>query len=546
MNTSTSPSLMRELWNTCKAEEDGSAGVIPITDPDSFRELARAVGRNCWQYTSGDCYLIVDEVTAASLAELEAFSSVAEQVLVIGRPPAAWAEAENVQEYVQDSAAAKEHERLLVLLSPLHSVALSYANTGAGRPVSGGWTGGWTCRQDLVWRLGRLIGEQAGGLWPQAMKASPPAQTDASLALATELMALHVEVLSRQRRDASVDKGDLFCVLEILKAISARRRSHDILFVFVEKIAQIIGIDRCSVVRLWGGSEMGHVLASHEDSQVYNLLIDIRKYPELQHVLHTGSKAVISDVQNDPLVEGFSAELASAEIASVLVIPIVLHDENVGSLFLRAARRKGVFSDREINFCEIVAEAAANALERAHLFESIQRANERLEYLAVTDGLTGLYNHRHIRERLDEEFERAQRYHLPLSCLLLDIDNFKQINDTWGHLQGDYILRELARRITATVRKSDIIARYGGEEFIVLLPQTGVEGAKVEAERLLRHVNGKAFEGMPEGKRVTVSIGVAVLEHDRMTSSEAMIRVSDTALYEAKRLGKNRVVVGTS
>ncbi|MFP4171910.1 MAG: diguanylate cyclase [Candidatus Hydrogenedentota bacterium] len=518
--------------------------MIPITDPDSFQELARAVGRNCWQYTSGDCYLIVDEVTAASLTELAAFSSVAEQVLVMGRTPPGWAEADNVQEYPQGSGIVPEHERLLILLSPLHSVALFYTNstTGAG----GGVCGGWTCRQDLVWRFGKLVGEQAGGLWPQAMEASPPSQTDASLALATELMARHVEVLSRQRRDASVDKGDLFCVLEILKAISARRRSHDILFVFVEKIAQIIGIDRCSVVRLWGGSEMGHVLASHEDSQVYNLLIDTRKYPELQDVLHNGAKVIINDVQTDPLVQEFAAELAAAEIASILVIPIVLHDENVGSLFLRAARRKGAFSDREINFCEIVAEAASNALERAHLFESIQRANERLEYLAVTDGLTGLYNHRHIRERLDEEFERAQRYHLPLSCLLLDIDNFKQINDRWGHLQGDHILRELARRITGSVRKSDIIARYGGEEFIVVLPQTGVEGAKVEADRLLRHVNSKMFEGVPEDQQVTISIGVAVLEHDKMTSGEAMIRVSDNALYEAKRLGKNRVVVGSS
>ncbi|MFO7775844.1 MAG: sensor domain-containing diguanylate cyclase [Candidatus Hydrogenedentota bacterium] len=522
--------------------------MIPITDPDSFQELARAVGRNCWQYTSGDCYLIVDEVTAASLAELASFSSVAEQVLVMGRTPAAWAKADNVQEYPQGSAMVPEHERLLILLSPLHSVAIFYTNstTGAGGHVSGRWAGGWTCRQDLVWRFGKLVGEQAGGLWPQAMEASPPAQTDASLALATELMARHVEVLSRQRRDASVDKGDLFCVLEILKAISSRRRSHDILFVFVEKIAQIIGIDRCSVVRLWGGSEMGHVLASHEDSQVYNLLIDVRKYPELQHVLHTGAKVIVNDVQADPLLQEFATELAAAEIASILVIPIVLHDENVGSLFLRAARRKGAFSDREINFCEIVAEAASNALERAHLFESIQRANERLEYLAVTDGLTGLYNHRHIRERLDEEFERAQRYHLPLSCLLLDIDNFKQINDTWGHLQGDYILRELARRITASVRKSDIIARYGGEEFIVVLPQTGVEGAKVEADRLLRHVNSKVFEGMSDDQRVTISIGVAVLEHDKMTSGEAMIRLSDNALYEAKRLGKNCVVVGSS
>src|SRR5690606_13807358 len=117
---------------------------------------------------------------------------------------------------------------------------------------------------------------------------------------------------------------------------------------------------------------------------------------------------------------------------------------------------------REISFFEIVAEAAANALERAQLFESIQVANERLEQLAITDGLTGLYNHRHFRDRLESEFQRALRYKLPLSLLLFDVDDFKQLNDTFGHLQGDHILRELAQRTLTSVRHSDFVSRYGG------------------------------------------------------------------------------------
>jgi predicted signal transduction protein with EAL and GGDEF domain len=129
-----------------------------------------------------------------------------------------------------------------------------------------------------------------------------------------------------------------------------------------------------------------------------------------------------------------------------MVIPIVLFDPNVGSLFLRVTRRRRAFTLREVGFCEIVAEAAGNALERAQLFERIQRANERLEHLAITDALTGLYNRRHFHQRLQEEYQRSKRYELPLACLMFDIDDFKKINDTHGHLQGDRYMRPVRRR----------------------------------------------------------------------------------------------------
>jgi two-component system cell cycle response regulator len=367
---------------------------------------------------------------------------------------------------------------------------------------------------------------------------------ETTLACATRLMALLARQLTLRHRDVAMDKDDLFSVLSILKAVSAERRAHDILFVFVEQIARAVRMDRCSVVRVWGGDQRGHVLASHEDESITDLAIDMQKYPELRRSMETRQKVIINDTRRDPLTRPFFQDIAKADIQSIIVIPVVLFDQNVGSFLLRAARKKGTFSLREISFCEIVAEAAANALERAHLFESIQKANERLEVLAITDGLTGLYNHRYFRQRLEEEFERARRYSLPLSCMILDVDNFKHFNDTYGHLLGDSVLRGVAACTLQTTRKSDIVARYGGEEFVVIMPQTGIEGASAEAERVRKEICHWPFEGVSEASAVAVSIGVSIFDRETMPDCEALLRVADGALYQAKREGKNRVCVG--
>jgi diguanylate cyclase (GGDEF)-like protein len=182
-------------------------------------------------------------------------------------------------------------------------------------------------------------------------------------------------------------------------------------------------------------------------------------------------------------------------------------------------------------------------LERAHLFESIQRANERLELLAITDGLTGLFNHRHFRERIDEEFVRAMRYGLELSCVIFDIDDFKQINDTFGHLNGDHVLQEIGARTLQFIRKTDMAARYGGEEFAIVMPQTGYQGAMAQSERLLDELRLAPYKGIPADYNVTVSIGVGVLDREAMSDCEALIRAADSALYQAKRNGKDQAVI---
>jgi len=536
--------LFERIQKGTQAGDAKRNAIIPLYDDTSFFMLSNEVARIASEHPSTGLTIMVDSQTAGKVDALDAARAVCDNVFVFGEAPTAWLSAENLTS-VAALDAMTDMDRFLVAISSDMDVAIF----GRGFDEDGEpedkhrFEGGWTCRASHVRSIAELLLE-AGGLNSTVDFAEPaPATVERTSACSTQLMALLAQRLSAQQHDVAMDKQDLFSVLDILKAISAKRRAHDILFVFVERIARIVDTARCSVVRVWGGEDKGHVLASHEDARVHDLIIELAKYPEIRRSLQTREKVVINDVWHDPLTRDFAGQLKAAKIGSLLVVPIVLFDQNVGSLVLRAARRERRFTAREVGFCEIVAEAAANALERAHLFESIQKANERLEYLAITDGLTGLYNHRHFHERLEEEFERARRYRVPLSCLMLDIDDFKQVNDTYGHLQGDNVLREMAARILRTVRKSDTVARYGGEEFVIIMPQTGAHGAAAEAERL-RHVLGSApYEGMPEEVRVTVSVGVAVLEQDAMRDCEAIIRVADGALYRAKHKGKNRIVV---
>ncbi len=229
-------------------------------------------------------------------------------------------------------------------------------------------------------------------------------------------------------------------------------------------------------------------------------------------------------------------------INSILVIPIILYDPEVGSLLLRAVRHRSGFTLREINFFEIATSAAANALERAQLLESVQQANKTLERLAITDGLTGIYNHRYFRERLEEELMRSLRYNLPLSCALFDIDDFKKCNDLYGHLFGDAVLKEIATRMLQTVRRTDIVARYGGEEFIVIMPQTPLEGAYAQAERIRKIIEEKPFTYMGKSVKITISGGVAEVIQNETLSVEDLLRIADQCLYKAKRAGKNIII----
>jgi diguanylate cyclase (GGDEF)-like protein len=245
-----------------------------------------------------------------------------------------------------------------------------------------------------------------------------------------------------------------------------------------------------------------------------------------------------------------------------LAVPLVLGETAEGLLDVRlaGARHSG---EEELGLLQILASQAAAALANAALYR-------RLEHQAITDGLTGLYNHRYFYERLTQEHARARRYDLPLSLLMIDIDDFKHFNDRFGHQIGDLVLVEVGGVLLTQLRRHiDLAARYGGEEFVVLLPNTSRDGAQVVGTRLVRAFAALAGDTPPPNElgaldvgerireavecarvpgvghahaRITVSVGVACAPA-ATSSPDELVRNADKALYLAKHLGKNRVEV---
>ncbi len=182
-------------------------------------------------------------------------------------------------------------------------------------------------------------------------------------------------------------------------------------------------------------------------------------------------------------------------------------------------------------------------LELELAVSDLQRTNAKLEELAIVDDKTGLANYRQFRRTLDVEWLRAERYGNPLSLVMLDLDDFKRINDTHGHLVGDRVLRELATLVAGGARATDMAARYGGEEFAVILPHTDRPMAERVAERIRDAVARFVFVEGEQSLKLTVSAGVATFpSFEEVDSPDALVRAADRALYEAKRAGKNRVV----
>jgi diguanylate cyclase (GGDEF)-like protein len=175
------------------------------------------------------------------------------------------------------------------------------------------------------------------------------------------------------------------------------------------------------------------------------------------------------------------------------------------------------------------------SLERARLFQEVQG-------LALTDPLTGLQNRRSLFEVGRIEFARAQRLERPFSCMMLDLDHFKQINDNYGHPVGDQVLQEFARRCLKSVREIDLVGRYGGEELIILLPETEREMAVTIADRLRLAIATEPIK-IPEGEvNITVSIGVGAMD-ENTTQLETLIARADQAMYIAKHKGRNSIAI---
>ena len=322
-------------------------------------------------------------------------------------------------------------------------------------------------------------------------------------------------------QSGSHDRAGL--LLAVASAVNSSLGLQDVLNVALTQAGRLLGAVAGAIYLVPPGKDEMRREAAY--NLTHNARGGGRKLDEepLRSVIASMRPLVVPlDAEHSPGLEG------GGHPTHAVVVPVMRSGQLMGAfeLYLPAPRD---LKEDQIELLLGVAAQAAMAISHAQLFK-VQEEN------ALTDELTKLPNRRHMAQRFLEEMQRARRYHRGLAFIMIDIDHFKQINDTFGHLEGDAVLAELAKILVAGKREADVCARYGGEEFGLILHETNETGAMTLAERIRARVEAAIFPG---DLKLTISLGVAATEDE--TQFTALIEKADQALYAAKQAGRNTV-----
>jgi two-component system, cell cycle response regulator len=346
----------------------------------------------------------------------------------------------------------------------------------------------------------------------------------------------------RKVRDEAKTRAE---VVDILHEVTDSLKPDEIYHILTRRVARALHLSKCAIVTAQPETGKGVLVAASENPMLRNLEIQLARYPEIRRALEMQQTVWVADVHTDPLYEEVREEWRRDGIVvptrSAIALPFFLKGEMAGVFFLRTTDDDPPLAREDASFAETVIKGAVSAIERAYDLEAAKSDREHLERLASTDPLTGCLNRRAMLDKLEAELDRARRYDLELTLLMIDLDWFKEINDTRGHLVGDTVLRQLGDALRHEARSVDVVARYGGEEFTLVLPETGKEGGTAFAERIRVLIESHNFADEGDPLRATVSIGVATFTQGEDASVESMIADADAALYRAKREGRNLV-----
>jgi len=348
--------------------------------------------------------------------------------------------------------------------------------------------------------------------------------------------------LARAREEAENRRQ----VVDILHDVTGDLSANEVFHLLARRVARALAVSHCSVILARPGEATGVVATAYENPQLSNLAVELARYPEIRRALDTGEPVLIEDVSDSALYAQarvtWGLEGRELAVRSVIAVPFAIERGHAGVFFLRRTRDEAPLTTEDAAFAAAVVRAGVAVVQRAQTIESTRAANARLEALATTDPLTQVLNRRALVERLAHEMERARHGDRSVALLMIDLDHFKRVNDTHGHLVGDDVLRDVARLLLTEARGADAVARYGGEEFLVILPDTDDDGAEVFAERVRERVERHEFHGRDDAElRLTASIGVATFPAARIDTVEDLFARADAALYRAKADGRNRV-----
>jgi diguanylate cyclase (GGDEF)-like protein/PAS domain S-box-containing protein len=340
---------------------------------------------------------------------------------------------------------------------------------------------------------------------------------------------------------------ELSSLLETNRALASSTLDYErVVEVATRMAAKALDVPQCSLWELDADAQQlafRHLFERAPDPELAGRMegacLPIAGFPQEEEDFLAG-KPVQRMLGDEDVSADLNAHMLRFGRRSWLLVPLSLKDEVLGALFLVETERERRFTEQEVALAQGIAEQVTAAMANARL-------HREMEQQAITDGLTGLCNQRHFYERLDEEVARARRYRYGVAVLMIDLDDFKGLNDACGHLAGDAVLRTVAGALAGSTRwGADLVAKCGGEEFAVLLPNTqagspaGVEGALITAERM-RQAVAQIVLPLP-GTHLTASVGIAVFP-DTAADVETLVRQADEALQSAKNDGKDSAVV---
>jgi len=341
------------------------------------------------------------------------------------------------------------------------------------------------------------------------------------------------DVLNKERRKF---KKELSILRLIISEINSTLDLDRVLDLIIHKGIQIVEAERGSLMLFDHKKEVLCIKSSVGLSKKTVSAVRIASGEGIAGwVFKEGKPLLIKEGAKDPRFKKF--DKIKEELKSIISVPLKIKNEVIGVINTDNKREGDVFSADDLQLLSTFANQAAIAIQNAQLHQKVKQQ-------AITDGLTALYNFRYIKDRLEEEVKRAQRFVHPLALIMADVDYFKEYNDTYGHLEGDKVLKILANILRSNVREVDIVGRYGGEEFMVILPEANEKEAQRIAERIRIKAEGYNFKNKKShpDEKVTLSLGVTSCFQENITSQGLIYKV-DQALYRAKRKGRNRVEV---
>jgi diguanylate cyclase (GGDEF)-like protein len=353
---------------------------------------------------------------------------------------------------------------------------------------------------------------------------------------------------------------EFLMILQVSRRLSEQRMVEPLIAYVAATVFDLVAAESCLIIFFnHNGTLDVRCARDHKGNPIPNAGLHVSR-SILQQVQNTLEPMIVSDALSDAVLQ-MAESVHSLQLRSVMCVPLVTQGRAVGVIYVENRSMRGQFRDEHIEPLVLFAYQVVAALENAYAYEvlearvaertqALQAANTQLarqaaelRELSIRDSLTGLYNRRYFTEILQQQFAALRRLQRPLAVACIDIDGFKQINDTFLHAGGDRALVAIGRILQAATRTADTVARIGGEEFAIMLPDTLLADAAHICERLRADVAAYDWDSIAASLRVTISLGVA--EAAGHPDEAHLLRAADALLYRAKRQGKNQVVAGT-